>query len=288
MESSQKREGRAFSGSRAGASSDAVRWLPILMYHRIVDEIDGPDPYYVKVTTREFESQMRSLRDQGYQSMTLDQLPDATRSSSRTEKSVVITFDDGYEDAYSHALPIVRKYGHCASVLLVADEVGKANTWDGEKVEAAPLLNMGQIEEMSRNGVCIGSHSLTHQRLTDLDPQRALNEIAGSKSTLEDMLGREVNTFAYPYGKTNAVLCGLAQEAGYSLACGIEQREHTMFNLSRVDAARCRSNALTWRLKLSGIHFRARRSSSLRQLKSIVNGRLRRRPPLQANRANDS
>ena len=272
MESRQKQESRTLRGSGSGATSEALRWLPILMYHRIVDEIDSPDPYYVKVTTKEFDSQMRSLRDQGYQSMTLDELPGAARSPSRTEKSVVITFDDGYEDTYSHALPILRKYGHRATVLLVADQVGKANTWDGEKVEAAPLLNMNQIEEMGRNGVCIGSHSLTHRPLTDLDPHRALNEIAGSKSALEDMLGREVTTFAYPYGKTNPVLCGLAQNAGYSLACGIEQRENTMFNLSRVDAARCRSNALLWRLKLSGIHFRARRSRSLRQLKSIVSG----------------
>ena len=288
MESRQKPRDRALSGLGAGASHEAVRWLPILMYHRIVDEIDGPDPYYVKVTTKEFDSQMRSLRDQGYQSMTLDELPDAARSPSRAEKPVVITFDDGYEDTYSHALPILRKYDYAATVLLVADHVGKANTWDGEKVEAAPLLNKGQIEEMGKNRVCIGSHSLTHRPLTDLDPNRALKEIAGSKSALEDMLGRDVTTFAYPYGRTNAVLCGLAQEAGYSLACGIEQREHTMFNLSRVDAARCRSNALLWRLKLSGIHFRARRSRSLRQLKSIVNGRLRGRPPLQANGANDS
>ena len=279
-------EGRAFSGT--GASSGAVRWLPILMYHRIVDEIDSPDPYYVKVTTKEFDSQMRSLRDQGYQSVTLDELPDLARSHSRVAKPVVITFDDGYEDTYSHALPVLRKYGYGATVLLVADQVGKANTWDGEKVEAAPLLNKRQIEELGRHQIGVGSHSLTHQALTDLDSTRALNEIAGSKSALEDMLGREVTTFAYPYGKTNAALCGLAQEAGYVVACGIEQREHTIFNLSRVDAARCRSNAVLWRLKLSGIHFRARQSRSLRQLKSIVNGRLRQRLPLQPNGANDS
>ena len=168
----QKPESRRTDSLGAGGSSEAVRWLPILMYHRIVYEIDSPDPYYVKVTTKAFDSQMRSLRDQGYQSLTLDELPGVARSPSLAEKPIIITFDDGYEDTYSHALPILRKYGNRATVLLVADQIGKANTWDGEKVEAAPLLNIEQIEEMARDGVCIGSHSLTHRPLTDLDSHR--------------------------------------------------------------------------------------------------------------------
>ena len=247
-----------------------VPWLPILMYHRIVDRVDGSDPYHLKVSTAEFEAQMKYLSDRGYQSLFLEEVALSTPDDFSRAKPVVITFDDGYRDTYTNALPILLRHQLKATVLLVSGHIGATNTWDGDKAEASPLLGLREIGEMAKHGIRFGSHSVTHRSLPALSSQEAWKEMTESKATLEDMLGSEVRIFSYPYGHSTLKLTEMARQAGYMAACGIEQGEHTLLNLSRVDVASCQGRWLLWRLKLSGIHHRLRQSRSLRKLKAIL------------------
>jgi len=230
-----------------------------------------PDPYHVCISAANFEAQMRFLRNAGYQSISLE---DAAQMSVRGEKpqskQVVITFDDGYKDFYTHAFPILKKYELKADVMLVSGRIGGSNVWDQDKLEAVQLLNLEELKEMGEHGISYGSHSMTHRRLTDLEPSEAYQEIFNSKTSLEELLGREIRTFCFPYGRSSPEVRKMVKQAGYVAACGIEQREHTLFNLSRVDAAGCRGSGVMWRLKLSGRIHQGRRNPVLRGLKRLV------------------
>ena len=126
---------------------------------------------------------------------------------------------------------------------------------------------------MKEHGIDFGSHGATHRSLTQLDAETARGEILDSKADLEEQLGMEVLSFSFPYGRSNPAVRQLVPQAGYLAACGIEQREHRLFNLSRVDAGSCHGSWLLWRWKVSGLHYRLRQSRILRSLKaSLIKG----------------
>ena len=254
-----------------------VPWLPILMYHRVVDRLEGPDPYRLCVTTTEFEAQMKYLRDRGYQSISLD---DAASGIAQQKlpwsKPVVITFDDGYMDNHTHAFPILRKYRQRATVMLVSSHIGRSNVWDQEDcVEGVPLLGMDEIREMGQSGISFGSHTVSHRSMPELDYEDAWRELVDSKAALEELLGYQVRTFCFPYGRSTPALSEMVRQAGYAAACGIEQRQHTLFNLSRVNPARTRRSWLIWQMKVSGVYYRILQNRGSRWLVDLVRGRRR-------------
>ena len=257
-------------GPERALETPVVPWLPILMYHRVVDEVDGPDPYGVCISAREFKAQMKDLCDRGYQSISIDDVASAAREGRWPwDKPVVVTFDDGYMDNYVNAFPVLQRFGLGATVMLVSSHIGGANVWDeGTYVEGAPLLGMREIEEMARHGIGFGSHTVTHRAMTLLSREEAWRELVDSKAALEERLGSEVKTFCFPYGLSTPEMGEMAREAGYWAACGVEygQAEHHLYNLSRINPARCRGSHLLWRLKVSGAYFRAHRNGLLRKL----------------------
>ena len=246
-------------------------WLPILMYHRVVNQVDGSDPSNLCVSTVEFEAQMRFLRDRGYRSISFEELALTTVHGSRPrEKRVIITFDDGYRDFYDHALPILRRYQQTATLFLVSSSIGGLNSWDRGQAAVVPLLGMAELNEARKYGIDFGSHSSTHPRLPDLDRRAAEKEILDSKAALERLLGSEVRSFCFPYGQSSPVLSEMVKNAGYVAACGVEQREHSLFNLSRVDVPTCHGSPFLWRWKVSGLHYRMRQQRVLRKIKALA------------------
>lgn len=247
------------------------------MYHRVVDEVGTRDEYRLCVSTKVFEAQMKYLRDHGYESISLGALGTSmAKYESPWTKPVVITFDDGYLDSYTIAFPILRKYGLTATVMLVSSRIGASNTWDqGSYMEGTPLLGLSEIREMARQGISFGSHSTTHRDMTKMDADVAWRELVDSKSVLEQCCGLDVSTFCFPYGRSTPELREMARQAGYVAACGIEQREHTLFNLSRVDPVRMGGSGLFWRLKVSGWHYRLPRNRVVKGMIGFVrrNGR---------------
>ena len=260
------------SDPERGREEGKIPWLPILMYHRVVDERpENSDPYQLVISPADFEDQIRYLVEKGYQSIHLDDVPEAVKDGRpRWKKPVVITFDDGYLDTYTNAFPILRKYGVKATVMLVSNLIGSTNTWDREWAETVPLLTLNEIKEMSRHGISFGSHGTNHKSLTDLSAEEAWEDISGSKAELEALLGDEVRTFAYPFGRSVPEHSDMAKEAGYLAACSIEKPQHSLFGLSRINAAAYPGNTLMWRMKVSGLHFRLRQNQTIRRLRGFL------------------
>lgn len=237
-------------------NQEKLSWFPTVMYHRVVDSIDGPDPYALSITSQDLESQLKHLKSSGYQSVSLQEaLSVAGGASTASGKQVVLTFDDGYMDFMTHALPLLQKYEFTATVYLVSDEISGTNTWDHGKVEHADLMGPAEIKEAGAAGITFGSHSRNHPRLADLPIDEAREEITGSKKALEDLLGEEMQIFCFPFGNSSEPVRDIVREAGYHAALGIEQREHELFNISRVDGARNAGAGFNWKFHISGRYF---------------------------------
>lgn len=162
--------------------------VPILTYHHIRN---GKPTDNYSVPPEIFDQQMAWLKDNGYQIISYSQFYQTlTSSTTPPEKSVVISFDDGYKDQYVNALPILKKYGYSAIFFINYNKIGWWNfmSWDMLK----SLLN----EKME-----IGSHSLSHKNLTDIDLKNAIYSIRQGKLKLEYRLGIPVYHFAYPNGE---------------------------------------------------------------------------------------
>jgi peptidoglycan/xylan/chitin deacetylase (PgdA/CDA1 family) len=244
-----------------------LEWLPILMYHGVGGD-SGPNPYHLFIPKEGFEAQMRFLKNHGYRAISFEDLALRETLSDRRRdkkaKEVIITFDDGYRDIFLHAFPILKKYQLTATVFPVSSCLGGSNVWDRGKttVREVQLLLLSELKEMGQYGISFGSHSVTHRRLTGLDAHEAKVEIRTSRVALEQALGMEVRSFSFPYGSSNPTLRDMVRQAGYVAACGIEQREHQLFNLSRIDAPRCRGSGLLWRWKVLGLYFKMRQLHS--------------------------
>jgi peptidoglycan/xylan/chitin deacetylase (PgdA/CDA1 family) len=136
---------------------------------------------------------------------------------------VVVTLDDGYEDNFQHAYPVLRRHGIPATIFLVSDAVGRRNDWTRKGVLAGrPMMSWEQIRAMRGDGIDFGAHSRTHPRLTELGAEAAAAEVAGSGTDIERALGSPVSAFAYPYGLHDETTRNLAREAGYAAGCTVD------------------------------------------------------------------
>jgi peptidoglycan/xylan/chitin deacetylase (PgdA/CDA1 family) len=170
-----------------------------------------------------FDRQMSVLRRLGYRSVPLTSL------SGRFEpRSVVITFDDGYENFWSSALPSLKRHGYTSTVFVVANLIGKTNEWDAAKGDATEaLMTLDQIRRAAKEGTDFGSHTLDHADLSVLPKEEAWRQIADSKAVLQQTLGIEVPTFCYPYGRKTPEVQAMVGRAGYRLACSTEKGLNT-------------------------------------------------------------
>lgn len=216
---------------------------PILTYHKL-----GPRPGGVRlkglyVSAGTFSRQLQELRDAGFTSGTL------SRWESPPNRQVVITFDDGYVNALQYGLAPLAKCGFRAIQFLPVNFLGKRNEWDvavGEAPES--IMDPAQVREWLSAGHDIGSHTLSHPFLSKLPAEHAKEEIASSRRKLEDLFGRPVDHFCYPYGDYNERVRDLVQEAGYKTACttewGVNSSGDCSWTLKRLTV---RYPSLKWR-----------------------------------------
>jgi peptidoglycan/xylan/chitin deacetylase (PgdA/CDA1 family) len=197
-------------------------WVPILCYHRICPLSDFGSVRALCVTPERFRSQMRLLRTLGYTALTVHDLVACFHLRKPiASKSVVITFDDGYEDNFTHAYPILQAFELTATIFLVTDLIGKVNAWDQEQV---PLLKTEQIRQMSDGGITFGSHTSTHIDLSKGSAEQVRTELQASRKTLEEITSRSDTPFCYPYGRltedakrmvrAEQYVCGVALDSG--------------------------------------------------------------------------
>jgi peptidoglycan/xylan/chitin deacetylase (PgdA/CDA1 family) len=138
-------------------------------------------------------------------------------------RAIHITFDDGYRD-FGTAWPLLRRYGFSATVLLVADRIGRYSDWDAACDEEIPLLDWDEIRRLQEQGVEFGSHSASHPFFTALSHEELVRECVRSRMVLERGLGAPVLALAYPYGDADPVVQHLAGACGYVYGLTCEPR----------------------------------------------------------------
>jgi glycosyltransferase involved in cell wall biosynthesis len=193
----------------------------ILTYHALTRPGERASRFVIKPSR--FRRQLAWLRLRKRPILSLDEYA-AFRRERRLPpaRSVVLTFDDGYTDVKEIAWPILREHGATATVFLVSGSMGETNRWDsGPPPAGRQVLSWDDAVVLRDAGITLGAHTVTHPRLTDIDAERAENEIRRSRSDLAEHLG-DIQHFAYPYGKTSDALADVALRAGYVTGSSME------------------------------------------------------------------
>jgi peptidoglycan/xylan/chitin deacetylase (PgdA/CDA1 family) len=195
--------------------------LPVLMYHRVAPgKADTMRRY--RVSPEDFEEQLQYLRDAGFYSVGWAEWQAA--AAARTPlpgRAIALTFDDGYQDVFDFAAPLLERYGFTATVFLVADRIGGSNVWDQAFAETIPLMGWAEIRELHARGLQFGSHTATHRALTGLSIAEVVDEGARSRAMIEDALRSPVRAIAYPYGDFDDPVAHVMGACGYlyGLSC---------------------------------------------------------------------
>lgn len=138
-----------------------------------------------------------------------------------TPGSVALTFDDGYQNFLETGLPLLHHHKMPATLFVVSGYCGGHNQWKSSHRDLPSLrmLSWAEIREISRAGVVIGAHTVSHPDLTVMPPEQAARELRECRSSIEDRIGLPVDCLAYPYGATSAAVRALAKSE-FRLACG--------------------------------------------------------------------
>jgi len=216
--------------------------IPILMYHQIDQPPKrGTSLRGLIVAKESFARQMALLKLLGFKGLSMQDLLPYLKGEKQG-KVVGLTFDDGFQNNAQNALPVLQKHGFTATCYGVSSMIGGTNNWDRGKVAEKPLMGLADWKTWRDAGMDVGSHTRTHAKLTELQPELAHAQITESKRELEQALGCEVNHFCYPYGWFTAAHRDMVQQAGYLTATttqrGRVQSGADVFTLQRVMVAR--------------------------------------------------
>lgn len=172
--------------------------LPIFTFHAIEDQ-----PSVISFPPEVFKHGMAKLHEKGYQTIGLMEVIECLRQKRPfPDRSFTITFDDGYQTVYQEAFPVLQRYGMSATIFLTVGRKGDEQAKDRlPSLQGRPMLTWQRIREMHRNGIEFGAHTCVHPDLTRLPIEQIEVEIHASKAILEDVLGVQVASFAYPYGR---------------------------------------------------------------------------------------
>ena len=210
--------------NKGGLKRKGFQTVPVLTYHRFGENCDSP----LCMPADVFDRQMRYLKDNGFHTVTPEELLAFLHyRRPLPQKSVWITMDDGYRSTYNVAYPILKKYGFTATMFVYTEFVGASRlavTWD-------------QLREMKSKGFSIGSHTITHSDLTKPHPEesadafiaRVRRELGQSKQIIDKKLGQNTIVLAYPFGYYDRRAVNLAREAGYELAASVRRGGNPFF-----------------------------------------------------------
>jgi peptidoglycan/xylan/chitin deacetylase (PgdA/CDA1 family) len=184
----------ALAAAPSGGRAFTLR-VPVLEYHRVkLPAGESGSAASLIVPPEVFSAQMDALSAAGWQTITIGQLGDDLRQGIQAPaKSFVITFDDGYEDGYQYAFPILGRHGFVATFFVIAGQIGE--TWQ---------LSAAQMRELVAAGNEIGNHSLSHKNMMVMTPQRLTVETYGASAIIAGATGIWPKSFSYPMGLTYA------------------------------------------------------------------------------------
>jgi peptidoglycan/xylan/chitin deacetylase (PgdA/CDA1 family) len=235
----------------------------ILMYHMVSDHRRGARFNKLRVSPRMFELQVRWLNENGWHFATVSEL---MHNRTLPEKTVAITLDDGYEDNYLQAYPVLKKYAAKATLYLVVDRfnrdwsTNKKPHHDSGELMREPKLSDAQVKEMLASGLVeLGGHTMTHANLVQLGREDKIREIVAARAELQKSFGQEINSFAYPFGIYDAQDVAICADAGFLSAVTTDEG---------IDRDRFSNPFLLKRIKISGkdsmFAFKLRMKAGLR------------------------
>lgn len=224
--------------------------ISILMYHQVDNVPIEVDPLGIAMSSENFEKQMRYLYENAYQCISLAEAVKIWQGKKKEpDKTIVITFDDGFRDLYTTVRPILQQFGFTATVFLVVNQIGDLSNWEGQA--PYPLLSWDEVRELRQYGFTFGSHTLTHPFLTGLSDEDARREIRESKDYIEKQLGEKIDFFAYPYSDMDLRIQNIVQESGYLAACSGGRLDWNFFNMWRALCTR-NDGSQTYKFKARG------------------------------------
>jgi peptidoglycan/xylan/chitin deacetylase (PgdA/CDA1 family) len=208
--------------------------VPILMYHYISDPPPGSDSlrYSLSVTPASLEAQMSYLQQAGFHAIALEDLYNyLTQGTPLPDQPIILTFDDGYEDAFTFAMPILQKHGFVGTFFVLTGPADR----DGEE---GCYLTWKQIAAMSAAGMDMELHGREHVDLRNRPNDFLVHQIAGGRDSIEAHTGRPVRWFAYPSGHYDAAVVRVLKSAGFvgsvTTAYGRTHTASGFFDLQRV------------------------------------------------------
>jgi len=216
----------------SGHARSPVRreWTPVVIYHHVTwfKPSDDAIERGLIITPTQFDAEVRYLASHHYHTLTAAQVVTSLRTGRRLPtRPLVLTFDDGYADVYPNVYQVLRRRHMTATFFIVPGLLSKPR-----------YLTWTQVEEMSRHGMDIEAHTMTHPDLTMVPHVRARNEIVGCRQILQARLRRSVRVFAYPYGDYNAFVIQTVRKAGFFAAFTTRQgwwlSADNLFTLPRV------------------------------------------------------
>ena len=219
--------------------------IPIIMYHSI-DERAAVTK--LSVSPESFERQMYFLKRGNYNVVRLEDLPDLMKNERIPNKTIAITFDDGLENNYRYAFPVLKKLDIPATIFICPGLVGKGG-----------YLTWSHVVEMSESGVIsIGSHTMAHAYLPGSTEQKLDIEISDSKRAIESHIRKEIYSFSYPLGGFNDYVRDKVRDAGYRIAVatnpGKDYPDHDEFAMKRLRISRTSDSLLTFWIETSGFY----------------------------------
>lgn len=214
---------------RIPQSYDKVR---VLMYHGVDQHFGDKFDKWI-VLPKDFEKQLKWLKKNGFKSHTMSEI---CKLDKIPKKSVVITFDDGYENVFLNAFPLLLKYNFKATIYLIPNQ--KTNHWESKNTKnISNMLNNEQILKMQESGLIeFGAHTINHVNLLTCD--NPCLEIKNSKIEVENITKKPCISFAYPYGKFDENTINLVKNSGFENAVivkrGLFKNGDDKFSIKRV------------------------------------------------------
>jgi peptidoglycan/xylan/chitin deacetylase (PgdA/CDA1 family) len=188
----------------------------VLMYHSISEK-----KHFSAVNPEDFARQMEFLKAMDYKVISIDRFFSELKAGDFAPKTVLISFDDGFKDNYENAFPVLKKFNLPASIFVSSSLLGKKLIL--QSGEESRYLDEKEIKEMVDSGLIrIGAHGHEHVKFTRLNEDQIADNLRTCKNIIQSVAGKEINHFAYPFGKNNDEIKKVVKNF-FKLAFGVEK-----------------------------------------------------------------
>lgn len=226
--------------------------VPVLMYHKVNPSVIDRNTVHID----NFKQQLQYLVQSGYRTITFAQYQEYMAGRQvLPAKPIILTFDDGYEDNFTHVLPLLKQYNMKGTVFVVVEGIGKPCSWL-KRHECNQLMTWDQLNIWLEAGMEVGGHTMTHPMLSRLSNEAIKHELEVSKELLERRLKTKIDLLCYPYGDLDDRVKTLTRAVGYKGGLAIFNNapliHEDMYAIPRVGIS---SRLPLWEFKLKASKF---------------------------------